>query len=813
VHIFALFECECKGILVMFSTKLNIILFIFLFLSIPISNQHKPTPITNRSIDVQFFSDSGIELKQLSEGKSGEGWLLYYAPGTNNEYPILVVNLFKEDAQSPAIAEIYMSSTSLNYIPIRVEADRVTLNQSHKPAIKMIAPGGWWQKNGITNFNLEVLIYGPIYAMWGGGYDRTSGPLGWTALIDPQELGVQISVGDKNRDGIPDWELRSIVPKFRGRGDYRSNYAERKCDSPIKIDNGVSPLWPFVATKGDYEQPPGQLRPPIVVDWRTGKITHFSELVTVRNQNCSYAFYTINPLEIERINKVNFEAPIATYDLSRQGNGYPNMLIRTERYPAGDRWFNQSSVDFETIRYSWRNAVGDGRWDYKIEVAGFHRYESQTSIAGDLLAIDAPSYEQFPQWVIERKWPVVTFVDTLGSLDRSSEGIYAWSPRQLGDEYLRGEAELPNPDAFSTIQPGWRGEYQHTKNLHPKLYLSPIDNNLHLLGAEAGIQNIGNSTILRLDNLDNDLYIDSWTKEVFKGKFNGESFKSPDWETQEAIYAVGEYLIFSGIERVEILRTEIPRAILEIDPPTNYSTWLSFQDLVESKTVGEKDPLNLASWLGGFSGEIFNISGASISNVRVLPNGFQFMLELQSDYQETSTKELLPIENLATGKYLVRHEGGFNIKPIIQAQLTLDIGYSRDELLTGNPILLKLDLENLGLETLDRLVLIVTAKLGEEKMEIFRCPVDAMGGELQEYQITWQPIKPGTWRLNAKLENSERDILADTKQEIEVSSREASGSEVLSLSSKFPLQEFLVGFCLLAFVAQIIQSAGFVEFK
>ncbi len=793
--------------------RLIFISFVCLLLSIPNSNRNNHAPSTSPGFDFLFFSDSGIKLKQLSEGQAGEGWIFYYAPGSTYELPSLVVNLVKKDSSSPAVADVYESPLGLNHVPIRVEDDTVIFERSLEPAIKMIAPDGWWLKNGITNYNLVVQIFGPIYAMWGGGYERESGPQGWTALIEPEELGVQIRIGDNNRDGIPDWELRSLVPEFPGRGDYRSNYAERKCDTPTIVDHGVSPLWPFIATEVSYEQPPGQFRPPIVVDWRAGKITHFSELVTVRNQNCSYTLYTINPLAINKFNKVNFEAPIAAYDLSGQGNGYPNLILRTERYPAGDRWFNQSSRDFETIRYSWRNSIGDRRWDYKVEVAGFHPFESQTYIAGGLLMVDTPTYEELPQWVIKHKWSVVTFVDTQGSPEHSSEGIYAWSPRQLSDEYLRGETEFPDPDAFSKIQVGWRGEYQFTKELAPRLYVSPIDNNLHLLGAEAGIQNLRNSMILRYRNLNNDLYIDSWTREVFKGKFSGESSKSPNWETQEAIYAVDCYLIFAGDGKVDILQSEIPTAILEIDPPTDHSTWLSFQDQVESITKQEKDPFNLASWLGELPGEKFNISGASISGLRVLQNSFQFVLELQPDYQITSTNELLPLKDLSAGKYLVRHEGGFSIEPITRAQLILDIDFPRDGLLIGNPALQKIVLDNRGLESLPKLDLIVSAQFGEEVTEITRHSVDALGGELQEFQFSWQPIKAGTWKLNARLLNTDGQILVSNQQEIEIQPRDARGSEVLLVSIKSPSQIYLLGLFLLTCIAIISFSLGSIELR
>jgi hypothetical protein len=798
---------------VMLLIHLILIPFLSLVLSTPNSIHINHTLNKSPEINLLFFSDSGIDLNQISEGRVGEGWLLYYLPGHDYGNPSLVVYLLKQTTSSPAIAELYGSPPGLNYVPVRIEANEVTFEKSIKPTITITAPDGWWQKNGVINYNLEVQIYGPIYAMWGGGYDQKFGPQGWTALIEPGELGVQIRIGDINRDGIPDWELRSLLAKLSGRGDFRSNYAERKCDSPIELDLGVSPLWPFVAFDGSYEQLPGRLRPPIVVDWQAGKITHFSELVTVRNQNCSYSFYTIEPLEIGELNRVNFEAPLASYDLSGQGIGYPNLILRAEHYPAGDRWFNQSRRDFETIRYSWRNAIGDSRWDYKIEVAGFYPYEFKTPIAGGLLIVDAPSYEHLPLWVIERQWPMVTFVDTQGSLGHSSEGIYAWSPRELGDSYLRGEVDIPNPDAFSEIRQGWRGEFRYSKNLRLKLYISPIDNNLHLLGADAGILRLENDLILRESNLDNGQYIDSWKREKFIGDVNEEPYNSTHWEIQEAIFAVDDYLIYTGGGKVEILPASYPPASLEINPPTDNSTWLSFQDQVESITVHKKDPYNLASWLGEFPGDSFSISGASISELQKFQNGFQFKLELQPDYQTTSRNELLSVKDLGAGTYLVRHEGTFSLYPITPAGLSIDIDYPRGGLSIGNPGLLNLVLENHGLETVPRLILIVTAQAGDQLMEIIRQPVDVLGGELQQIHFSWQPFKAGTWQLNARLEDKDGRILASQRQEFEIQPREVLGREVLLVSSKLPSQVYLVGLILFTCVIMISALAGFVQRK
>ncbi len=490
--------------------NLNQLLILLVIPGFILSTPQKST--VNQSeikIKVGFIPLSGISLESLIDGGYGEGMLVY----STNTFPsvhMLAIKLTKELGSNSAMAIIIQIPIDARNFDLPELVDNVL---DLPPTIVIESLDGWWLRDSVPSYNLDIQVWGPVYAMWGASQDPNSGTQSWLSEYGPNDLTVQIMVRDENHDGIPDWELRSKIPKILGRADISSNYAERKCEPAVAIDPGIFPLWPYVSIEGGYVQLQGRLRPPVVLDIDSGEITHFSELVSVRGQNCTYAFYTIDPLTPNQLNNTNFEAPFALYDLSGNGTGYPNLILRTEHYPAGDRWFNQSTRDFETVRYSWRNEVGDGHWDYKIEVAGFHPYQSQTPIAADQILVDSPSYEQFPRWVLDHAWPAVTFVNTNGSPARSSEGIYTWSPRELGDDYLRGEVDKPNPNAFSLIPEGWQGEYRFTRDIPPQLYGSPIDKRLHLVGAEAGLINLGNGYLLHEENLDNDLFIDSWTLE------------------------------------------------------------------------------------------------------------------------------------------------------------------------------------------------------------------------------------------------------------------------------------------------------------
>ena len=56
------------------------------------------------------------------------------------------------------------------------------------------------------------------------------------------QLAASIMVRDPEQSRIPQWDLRLLELPFPCQGYYRTNYAERKCDTPTEIDFGISPL-------------------------------------------------------------------------------------------------------------------------------------------------------------------------------------------------------------------------------------------------------------------------------------------------------------------------------------------------------------------------------------------------------------------------------------------------------------------------------------------------------------------------------------------------------------------------------------------
>lgn len=750
--------------LILFTTCLT-------FLCWKVSLVAAQTDQASPKIVTTFYSESGVSLEELSAGEIGQGLILYYLSGRELERPSLVVRLYRRTGSASSVAEVYQAPPGKNYVPIAVQKNQVQLDSILRPSILIYTNDGWWQKKGRPNYNLDVEIFGPMYAMWGAGYTPSDGFTQWAARVTSNQPTVRIEVRDPQQEGVPKWDWRTLLPSFPGQGYYRTNYAERKCLTPLQFESSISPLWPYVAQKGDFQQPSGKLAPPIVVDWNAGRIIDFSELVTVRNQNCSYSFYSLDPLSPNKLNVPDFETPFAFYDLSGQSNGYPNLILRTQRHPTNDPWSNGIDPkvmngklvprEIEWLRYSWSNEIGTGQMDYKVEVLGFHPYNNKTPIAGGQFNIDAPSYEQFPNWVVSQNWPAVTFVDTEGKRYLSNEGIYEWSPLDLGIAYLLGWSEKPIDTAFQSQAQGLRGEYRFTKDTQPFLYFSPIDNRLHLKGAEGGLWPLDRGTVLRVSALNGSRYINAWTLEEVQ---NSTVKDVPDFvnaensQVKQSLYALGNsYLIYGSDQKVSLLSTKYASSLFETLPPSDKQSWQNLREqLAQFK---KRDPRNLESWLKAFPGDPLTITAAKLSEVSQNDNGFRFVLELLPGYSVNGSN-LLGIANLAPGKYLVNYDGIFNVKPLTSPQLVTQVTFQPSLLgkvpQLGLPVGVSVQLTNNGLQDVQAVSVEVTATLsGHKSVPVGKTKVNVLADQPTKFENTWVPNAEGEWNIEVKLQVGE----------------------------------------------------------
>lgn len=768
-----------------------------------------------------------VSLEQIAQGAEGVGTLLFYTGQRPDDQPSLVVVFDKPPGSEVAGATVYDVPPGLDYVPVEFGPDTVSFRQALAPALQIVSLDGWWVRDGVISYNLNIEVKGPIYAMWGGGYDPlTASPTSWTALVPHGDPAASIKVRDPQHEGVPLWDLRMLKARVsETRAYYRINYAERTCSSPTQIDYGVSPLWPYIIDGGGYEQTPGRLRPPIVVDFIRGRVTTLSEIVTVRNQNCSASFYSIKgPPGEGGLIHANFETPFAFYDLSGQGNGYPNLILRSEHYPAHDPWSVNSGAEggairtapreYETIRYSWRNAVGDLRWDYKIEVLGFQPYTFETPIAGGLYTIDAPAYAQFPAWVVDHSWPAVTFIDTEGNSYNSSEGIYDWTPRALGLDYFFGWSDSSTLDAYQEITPGFRGEYRLQKDAPPRLYLSPIDGRLHLKGAEGGLWSLSDGLVMRVYNLTGGDYVDGWVRERAASAPVDKTPADPAVPTatsqppaaplspmpEEAIFALHGYLLYSGPQLAEIRQVRYLPASFEIAPPTDSASWQAFRERMAPFTQQRPDPLNMYSWLDAFSGPTLQIGGGTISGVRATVDGFRFVLTIRPGAR-VGGENLVSDAPLGPGSYAVTYDGSFTAQPITPPALHVSApqtGALLGPAIENRPQIVRVNIANNGLSDAERVnVTAVAIDAAGDSRTLGSQQISALSDVNTPVSFSWVPAHPGEWAISvtatvADLPPSAADAASRYEQRVQVVGRALpSTSAALSAFDLIPIPPLL----------------------
>lgn len=763
----------------------SIIILIILSWALPVlPAQAQSQPFTPK-IQTRFIAASGISLEQLVSGAAGEGTLLYYLPDNGPEKPALVVRLNRVANTGIPQAQVYQAPSDLSYVPIRLQADKVDFERALEPSITIQSLDGWWSKDNRPSYNLDIQIKGPMYAMWGADYDTKNLIFrGWPTEVKANEPSVAIRVRDPQHTGVPQWDLRQLLPAFPGKGYLRTNYAERKCNTPLEFSPGVSSLWPYIAENGGYEQVPGKLNAPIVVDWSLGRITYFSELVTVRNQNCSYSLYSLNALEADKLNQANFETPFAFYDLSGQGRGYPNLVLRTEHFPSGDKFSADMdprilqgrpiSRDFETIRYSWRNAVGDSRWDYKIDVLGFEPYNSDTVLADSGLRIDAPSYEQFPAWIVNRSWPAATFVSMEGREYISSEGIYDWSPRELGVGYLFGWDDQPKLEAFNSIGVSLRGEYRFNRDSEPRLYFSTVDRKLHMLKAEGGIWNIDGRSRLHYASLNSAGYIDQWTYVALAQPSNVI-------RSSRQLNVSPTHLLYTDYSDVIIRQAQVEPAVFELAPPTDRASWEALQKkLNENKRDFTGD--DLLAMLNQFNGPELTISKAKLSEYRPFNNGFRFILSLEPGYSVKGAS-FLKLDNLQPGDYVVTYnQNRFTIEALTPYTITAKIEIPNLNSLERSSF--NVTLHNAGLQDFPQasLELWATPLVGMPRI-IARKSLDIFAKETTQLSLVWTPPTGGQWKITPLLRQPNGTTLSFETQQVKVQVAKSAANDAVVSSS------------------------------
>ncbi len=694
--------------------------------------------------DVQVRYVGAPTLEELIAGAAGTGTLLYERDGR----VLLAVQLTKAAGATSASAAIYDVPAGTDAVPLLVEPTQVRFPARSLPAVTITSLDGWWLRDDRPSANLDILVRGQVYAMWGGAYERETGPAMWTARVQPGEPAVKIEARDPHGDGVALYEYRDLLPAFPGRAYIRSNYAERRCARTSRRDAGISPAWPFIGDRQSYEQRADVQSPPVIVDWNQGRITHVAELVTARHQSCAYVLYSISPLVRGQHNTPNFESPFAFYTLSETQTGLPDLVLRTERYPAGDpisaqmdgrlQQGRRAPRELQVIRYSWREDGGDASWDSKVEVYGYHTYTGTTRLADGQTTVDAPEYAAFPSWVARRSWPAVTFVDTETERYVSTEGIYDWSPRDIGLAYLFGWSIVPQRDLYATIKPGLRGEYRFTRDLPVQLYLSGIDGRLHLRDAEHGVWQLDDQQQIRLSRIGDTPYLNSWQRVAADGT------------THELLAAVDGHLLTSGPTGLLIRRARYDLAQRELPLPQDAASLAELRAIRAAQQHDLRAPDNLRAWVDRFTGPSVVIDGARIRHVEQQRGVLRAVIDILPQ-SVVRRSDLFKIPG--AGQYVIQYDGAWSIVPLGDTATQVSVTTEPLIALQASRVLVTITRGGVGSDRAS--VELLAGRPAAELVSIARRETALPADEPVDLVLGWAPPDAGPWRLVARVSTPE----------------------------------------------------------
>ncbi len=621
------------------------------------------------------------------------------------------------------------------------------------PTVRVLAPDGWWTKDGKVNFNLNVYVDGPVYAAFG------SSTYLQRLKVDGRPDYV-VRVRDPDHDGRPDFEWIDAWPDapvdwgiIRSQLMVSTNHDERAIGNylfwpylgtsygPAQGLSTVGParfaLVPNPDASYGFVKDYGKSFPPIQVWWPGADIAYVGEFVASRGNGSNWFVYSLNRLDPSHLDRspgglADFENPFAFYDLARAHDGYPDLAIRQEYYPAHDAFFDGGAFDqpSELIRYSWDQFHAHA-WNYKLDLLGRRPITDVVTI-GPLSVATVP-YSQYPTWITAQRWDLADFV-AVDSGPWTSEGVYqeVLDTTALWRSYLTGVAsEAPAP-RLETLPRGYRGEFTLSLGNQPYLYFSPIDHQLHLVGATAGIWNLDDRTKVRYENLGGK-YLDKWTLVE-----NGS-------EVGSLAFVSGQLLLMDRTG-LRIKAVDSPPASFTTLPPTTHDTWARLGALLlrsAPRFAGD----DLRAMFDQFPGSVQSLPGATTKDLRVTAAGFRLVVHLPAGTAPTAPWAM----RRPPGDYLVRYDRstGFSAEPLEPAILDLSpVELDVDRPTAFQPVDLTVTLRNRGNEDANGVrVHFMASSSGVENVTVGTTGVDVPGGGLAQARVGWAPPASGDWTV------------------------------------------------------------------
>ncbi len=656
--------------------------------------------------------------------------LLFDAKGDGNVE--LIVQFERND--DLVTAKLYDDRDGDGRVSYREAGTAVKVTESAFPTVRVETRGGWLRADGKLQGNLTFYLDGVVPEGLTWQYpDIIKGQLKNDGSPD-----FAIEAVDSDGDGNLDYQLLRLLQPF---SDLWGLY--RACLS-VRVGHGVTSLpegylfWPLLDQPGhkwggNYLDSP----PTISVDWDRAKIVNAG----TRGYPIESGWHLTDSRYIDKraLTSPSFENPMAYYDLAGNKDGLPELHIRVAFMLPDDFCFYPARCGrpVEEVRYSWKQyASNDITFDFKLGLAGMHPIEE--TVAFPDFAVRTVPYEQLPTWVTGRSWDFATFVAAEKGAYRSTEGIYEWGPlggdNRLG--YLLGKQTTPPDFAPESLRPGTRGEYSYGLMRQPRLYLSAVDRKLHLVGAEEGFWRLDGRRMIAYRSLDGER-VGSW--QLWE-----------DGTLTRVLYRLAGGLVYADGVGVRIARSAGPDALWEVAPPTNRDEWQLLGDQLRADAPSFS-PDDVAAMYDRLRGESVLLSGARIRDLRPIPGGFRFVMDLP---KETRLEGVLPVRGLAgqPGSYLVSYDGAeFAAEPLTPPSLSARFVEGADRV-AGERAEYRVAVTNSGMEDAKAAVVTFSAASAEGETDLpalSSSTVAVLGGGRTSASLQWAPPLPGEWILRA----------------------------------------------------------------
>lgn len=723
---------------------------------------------------------------------------------------------FRREGQA-LVAELYDDLNDDGRVSFEIQQGRPTITERAqrmpRPAwsVRVAAPDGWWVKDGRINFNLAILVDGPVRATFGP--DIT-----YTRMVLDGQPDVSVDVTDPDHNGVPNTDVRRLLMDLPSLdGYYRSNIMVNESDQDVPLQNSI--VWPylgstFAALRGynptvtevfrgrggrsygivrDYHENPA----PLQVEWSSSKIRYIGEFVASRGGEQQWFSYSLAATPPRASSTPNFESPFAFYDLAADQDGIPELSVRHVWYAPEDPFYANGLVKhgLRIVRYSW-DQDNNQSWDYKLGLISSSPTITDTVFIGPT-TLNVLPYDRLAQHVVEQPSDAVTFVAQETPNAWTSEGIYQWddSPN-LSSSYLAGvSTRIPNDD-FATIAAGFRGEINLDYHQPPQLYFSPIDRKLHLLGAERGIWNSGTKGELRYRDMDRDGYLDQWS--------HTQVLTTSETITRSSQLNISRsHLIYSDMDSIVLRQAAVPVQSWTVTPPATHAEWQRLGAALDREGPAPA-PGDLTAMVAPFAGPEQRISGATLRDYRATGEQFRFVLDLQPGFKITGAA-LLDRRSLAPGSYVISYDGQLRVTPLTPPALSATLA---DAPLTElEPNLLKLTIRNDGLEDVSDALIEVWAQppVGEATV-VTSDTVSVLGQQALTIKLPWTPRRAGAWTLTPTLRQPDQPPLSlQSVQQTVLPQTPVDAGRVVATSTSARMRPMLVtGLALFALVAALI---------